>query len=150
MARPNEFNYASMDVVHRALVQRQSRPSPVWKRRSHPLKLRRQRLFFGREARNENGEAIGHATKMRIRLVGPSQVLWREHITALRRTHSCERNELRQVAVSLTILRQQDEANRVLLIGGEELKIRANGKRQLLLLRLHVGAHDSRQRALVS
>src|SRR5882757_1205473 len=128
MARRNEFNYASMDVVHRALVQRQSHPSPVWKRRSHPLKLRCQRLFFSGEVRNENGEAIGHATKMRIRLVGPSQVLWREHITALRRTHSCERNELGQVTVSLTILRQQDEAECVRLICVDELEIRANGE----------------------
>jgi hypothetical protein len=73
----------------------------------------------------------------------------RQPVFTLRRTGPRKRNQLRQIAVALTVLREQNQPECGRAIGIAQLKIRTDDKRQPRLFRRDMGAHNARERAFV-
>ena len=77
-----------------------------------PFKLHIQDILLRGKVWHQYREAVGHATQVTVFPVRSRQVLWRQPILAFGRTRACERNQLGQIPVSLTILGEEDETER--------------------------------------
>src|ERR1700761_5261701 len=104
----DELDRATVNVVHGALVKHQTYPGPASEGIVQPFDLRGKGILVGWKIRYENGKAIWHPTQVPILLLGAGEVLRRQAIFALGCPGAGERNQFRQVSVSLAVLGEQD------------------------------------------
>ena len=67
----NIFDFTSMNIVHRALMQHETYPRTAGKGLVEPFDLSVQCIFFGGKCRHQNRETIRHAAQVDVLAIRP-------------------------------------------------------------------------------